>query len=64
MAKINQVVKKDGKIIKTQIEAPKTPVYSVRIRSTVYEELVMIAARNSRSITQEINHRLERSLDR
>ncbi len=64
MKKINQIIKKDGKIVKTQIDAPKPPTYNVRIAPAVYEQLVMIAAKNSRSVTQEINYRLERSLDK
>lgn len=61
MPKINQIVKKDGKIIKTQIDVPR-PVYNVRIKQEVYERLVALAAENGRSITSEINWRLEQSL--
>lgn len=61
MPKINQIVKKDGKIIKTQIDVSR-PVYNVRIKQEVYERLVALAAENGRSITSEINWRLEQSL--
>lgn len=61
MPKINQIVKKGGKIIKTQVDAPST-VYNVRIKQEVYERLVVLAAKNGRSVTGEINWRLEQSL--
>lgn len=58
---VNRIVKKDGKIIKTKVDVP-TPVYNVRIKQEVYERLVVLAAENGRSITGEINYRLEQSL--
>lgn len=58
---VNRIVKKDGKIIKTKVDVP-TPVYNVRIKQEVYERLVFLAAENGRSITGEINWRLEQSL--
>jgi len=42
----------------------KKPTYSVRIKPAIYEILVELAAKNSRSVTQEINYRLEQSLDK
>ena len=50
---VNRIVKKNGKIIKSKVEIP-TP--------EVYERLVVLAAENGRSITGEINYRLEQSL--
>lgn len=58
---VNQIVKKNGKIIKSKVEIP-TPVYNVRIKQQVYERLVVLAAENGRSVTGEINYRLEQSL--
>lgn len=58
---VNQITKKDGKIIKTKVNVP-TPFYNVRIKQEVYERLVVLAAENGRSITGEINYRLEQSL--
>ena len=58
---VNQIVKKNGKIIKSKVEIP-APVYNVRIKQEVYERLVVLAAENGRSITGEINYRLEQSL--
>ena len=58
---VNQIVKKNGKIIKSKVEIP-TPVYNVRIKQEVYERLVVLAAENGRSVTGEINYRLEQSL--
>ena len=58
---VNRIVKKDGNIIKTKVDVP-TPVYNVRIKQEVYERLVVLAAENGRSITGEINYRLEQSL--
>lgn len=58
---VNQIIKKDGKIIKTKVDVP-TPIYNVRIKQEVYERLVVLAAENGRSITGEINYRLEQSL--
>ena len=58
---VNRIVKKDGKIIKTKVDVP-TPVYNVRIKQEVYERLVVLAAENGRSVTGEINYRLEHSL--
>lgn len=61
MPKINQIIKKDGKIIKTQVDENK-PIYNVRVKQEIYERLVVLAAENGRSITGEINWRLEQSL--
>ena len=61
MPTVNQITKKDGKIIKTKVDVP-TPIYNVRIKQEVYERLVVLAAENGRSVTGEINHRLEQSL--
>lgn len=61
MAKINQIVKKDGKIIKTQVDAP-APIYNVRIKQEVYEPLVTQAAEENRSVTAQINYILEKHL--
>ncbi len=61
MPTINQITKKDGKIIKTKVDVP-APIYNVRINQEVYERLVVLAAENGRSITGEINYRLEQSL--
>jgi hypothetical protein len=58
---INRIVKNNGKIIKTKVDVP-TPVYNVRIKQEVYERLVVLAAENGRSVTGEINYRLEQSL--
>ena len=58
---VNRIVKKDGKLIKTKVDVP-TPVYNVRIKQEVYERLVVLAAENGRSVTGEINYRLEQSL--
>ena len=58
---VNQITKTDGKIIKTKVNVP-TPFYNVRIKQQVYERLVMLAAENGRSVTGEINWRLEQSL--
>lgn len=61
MNKVNRIIKKDGKITKTQVDAP-TPVYNVRIKPEVYERLAVIAAQEGRSATAQINFVLERSL--
>ena len=60
---VNQIVKKNGKIIKSKVEI-STPVYNVRIKQEVYERLVVLAAENGRSITGEINlsNRLKSSI--
>ena len=58
---VNRIVKKNGKLIKSKVEIP-TPVYNVRIKQEVYERLVVLAAENGRSVTGEINYRLEQSL--
>lgn len=63
MPKINRITKQNGTITKTQVDVP-TPVYNVRIRQEVYERLVVLAAENGRSVTGEINHRLEQSLEK
>ena len=63
MPKINRITKQNGTIIKTQVDAP-TPIYNVRIKQEVYERLVVLAAENGRSVTGEINHRLEQSLEK
>ena len=36
---VNQIVKKNGKIIKSKVEI-STPVYNVRIKQEVYERLI------------------------
>lgn len=59
---VNRVIKKNGKLETTQVEAP-TPVYNVRIRPEIYEPLVTIAAKEHRSITAHINYVLERALE-
>lgn len=61
MPKINRITKKGGQIVKEQVDVPQ-PIYNVRIKQAVYERLVMLAAENGRSITSEINWRLEQSL--
>ena len=61
MPKINRITKQNGTI--TQVDAP-TPIYNVRIKQEVYERLVVLAAENGRSVTGEINHRLEQSLEK
>ena len=61
MPKINRITKQNGTITQTQVDAP-TPIYSVRIKQEVYERLVVLAAENGRSVTGEINYRLEQSL--
>lgn len=58
---VNRIVKKNGKLIKSKVEI-STPVYNVRIKQEVYERLVVLAAENGRSVTGEINYRLEQSL--
>ena len=58
---VNRIVKKNGKLIKSKVEIP-APVYNVRIKQEVYERLVVLAAENGRSVTGEINWRLEQSL--
>jgi len=58
---VNRITKKDGKLETTQVEVP-APVYNVRIRPELYEPLVLKAAKEHRSVTAEINHRLELSL--
>ena len=58
---VNQIVKKNGKIIKSKVEI-SAPVYNVRIKQEAYERLVVLAAENGRSVTGEINYRLEQSL--
>lgn len=63
MPKINRITKQNGVITKTQVDAP-TPIYNVRIKQEVYERLVVLAAENGRSVTGEINHRLEQSLEK
>lgn len=63
MPKINRITKQNGTITKTQVDTP-TPIYNVRIKQEVYERLVVLAAENGRSVTGEINHRLEQSLEK
>ena len=63
MPKINRIVKQNGAITKTRVDAPM-PIYNVRIKQEVYERLVVLAAENGRSVTGEINHRLEQSLEK
>ena len=63
MPKINRITKQDGTITKTQVDAP-TPIYNVRIKQAVYERLVVLAAESGRSVTGEINYRLEQSLEK
>lgn len=63
MPKINRITKQNGTITKTQVDAP-TSIYNVRIKQEVYERLVVLAAENGRSVTGEINHRLEQSLEK
>ena len=63
MPKVNRITKQNGTITKTQADAP-TPIYNVRIKQEVYERLVVLAAENGRSVTGEINHRLEQSLEK
>lgn len=63
MPEINRITKQNGTITKTQVDTP-TPIYNVRIRQEVYERLVVLAAENGRSVTGEINHRLEQSLEK
>lgn len=63
MPKINRITKQNGTIAKTQVDVP-TPIYNVRIKQEVYERLVVLAAKNGRSVTGEINHRLEQSLEK
>lgn len=63
MPKINRITKQNGTITKTQVDTP-TPIYNVRIKQAVYERLVVLAAENGRSVTGEINHRLEQSLEK
>ena len=58
---INRIVKKNGKLIKSKVKI-SAPVYNVRIKQEVYERLVILAAENGRSVTGEINYRLEQSL--
>ena len=63
MSKINRITKQNGTITKTQVDAP-TPIDNVRIKQEVYERLVVLAAENGRSVTSEINYRLEQSLEK
>lgn len=58
---VNRVIKRNGKIETTQVEAP-TPIYNVRIKPEIYEPLIMLAAKERRSITAHINYVLEREV--
>lgn len=62
MSKITQIVKKNGKIYKTEIDTENLPVYTARIKAHIYEALAAKAHENGRSIVGEINWRLEQSL--
>lgn len=59
--KVNRITKKDGEIERAQVEVPE-PVYNVRIRPEIYEPLVIVAAKEHRSVTAHINYVLERHL--
>lgn len=63
MPKINRITKKDGKIVKTQVDA-QTPIYNVRIKPELYEPLVLQASQESRSVTAHINHILATHLNK
>ena len=59
--KVNRIIKKGGKIEKTQVEA-EPPIYNVRIRPEIYEPFVVLAAKEKRSVTAHINYVLEQYL--
>ena len=60
--KVTRITKKDGKIVKNQAEI-SDPIYNVRIRPEIYEPLVILAAKEKRSVTAHINYVLEQYLE-
>lgn len=60
--KANRITKKDGKIVKTQVDAPVDEPSPVRIDPENYQPLVVEAEQEGRSATKHINYILRQHL--